>query len=242
MFILGLLLIGLIYRLRVAHISRRLNVGFNERLAERTRVARELHDTFLQTVQGSKMVADHALRDRSDHPRMVKAMEQLSDWLGQATQEGREALNSLRSSVSETNDLVEALRRATETCEVDGGAIPTFSLTGQPKNIHPIVRDEVYRIGYEAIRNACAHSVANNIEVELLYGDDLVIRVKDDGKGMSPQLALEGREGHFGLLGMHERAERIGANLAIDTVTDAGTVLTLIVPGEIAFGTSELPS
>ena len=228
----------LVYRLRVRQVGNALGARFDERLAERTRVAREIHDTFLQTVQGSKMVADHALREPADHSRMVRAMEQLSTWLEQATEEGRAALNSLRASTTERNDLAAAFHRATESCAVDGGAIPTFSVVGQAKDMHPIVRDEIYRIGYEAIRNACVHSVANCIEVKLRYGKDLVFSVKDDGKGIDTATASEGKEGHFGLTGMRERAARIGAKLALDTSAGSGTEITLTVPGGIAYLTS----
>jgi signal transduction histidine kinase/streptogramin lyase len=233
-----LVVVWLLYRLRVAQISHRLNAGFNERLAERTRVARELHDTFLQTVQGSKMVADHALTNPADHTRMVRAMEQLSAWLEQATREGREALNSLRASATERNDLAEALRRATESCVVDGSTTPTFSVAGESRDMHPIVRDEIYRIGYEAIRNACAHSGASRIEVELRYDKDLVVSVTDNGKGIDPVTAADGKEGHFGLKGMRERAGRIGAKLTLDTSLDAGTEVTLMVPGDVAYRSS----
>jgi signal transduction histidine kinase len=234
--IVGLLLVGwLLYRLRLAQLSRQMNARFNERLAERTRVARELHDTFLQTVQGSKMVADHALREPADHARMTRAMEQLSTWLAQATEEGRAALNSLRASTTETNDLAEALRRVTASCGVDGNTTPTFVVVGASRDMHPIVRDEIYRIGYEAIRNACAHSGATRIEVELRYDRDLVIRVKDNGKGIEPAIAAEGKDGHFGLKGMQERTERIGAKMTLDTSAQSGTEITLTVPGDIAF-------
>ena len=110
------LLIGAVHRLRVRQISRVMAARFDERLAERTRVARDLHDTFLQTVQGSRMVADHALKDSADHARMVRAMEQLAVWLARATEEGRAALNSLRASTTGRNDLAEAFRRAIEEC------------------------------------------------------------------------------------------------------------------------------
>jgi signal transduction histidine kinase len=106
--VLAVLLATLAYRLRVRQISRSMNARFEERFAERTRAAREFHDAFLQTVQGSKLVADHALRDTTDHPRMVRAIEQLSVWLARATDEGRVALNSLSASTAEANDLAEA--------------------------------------------------------------------------------------------------------------------------------------
>ena len=232
---LGLLLVFLIYRLRVAQISRMLSARFDERLAERTRVARELHDTLLQTVQGSKMVADHALKNPADQTRMVRAMEQLATWLAQATEEGRAALLSLRASTTEKNDLAEALRRAMDECGRDSSVEISFSINGDARQLHPVVRDEVYRVGYEAIRNACTHSGGGNVDVTLAYAHDLTLRVIDNGTGIEAEVVEKGKEGHFGLRGMRERAERIGAKFNLDTSPNSGTVITLIVPGRIAF-------
>lgn len=235
MITLGIVLVVVIYRLRVAQISRQLAARFDERLAERTRVARELHDTLLQTVQGSKMVADHALKNPADHSRMVKAMEQLATWLAQATQEGRAALLSLRSSTTERNDLAEAFRRAIDECGMASRAEISFSVNGLSKEMHPVVRDEIYRIGYEAIRNACAHSDADQLEVTLDYLHDLTLRISDNGKGIDSEIVDQGKEGHFGLRGMKERAERIGAKFNLISSPASGTTITLVVPGRVAF-------
>lgn len=235
MFALGVLLVGLIYRLRVGQISRQMSARFDERLAERTRVAREIHDTFLQTVQGSKMVADHALKNSADHARMVRAMEQLATWLAQATDEGRAALLSLRASTTEKNDLAEAFRRAINECGIASRAAISFSVNGDSREMHPVVRDEVYRIGYEAIRNSCAHSGGDRMEVTLEYAHDLTLRIGDNGVGIDSVVVEKGKEGHFGLRGMRERAERIGSKFTLASSPDSGTVITLIVPGRIAF-------
>lgn len=235
MIALGLMLVVLIYRLRLAQISRQMSARFDERLAERTRVARELHDTLLQTVQGSKLVADHALENSSDHARTRRALEQLSTWLAQATEEGRAALLSLRASTTEKNDLAGALRRAIEECVRANGTAISFSVNGNAREIHPVVVDEVYRIGYEAIRNACAHSGAGNVTVRLEYGHDLTLRVGDNGAGIESEVIEKGREGHFGLRGMRERAERIGGKFNLVSAAGSGTVITLVVPGRIAF-------
>jgi len=237
MFALGVLLLVLAYRLRVAQISRMLSARFDERLAERTRVARELHDTLLQTVQGSKMVADHALKNSVDHTRMVRAMEQLATWLAQATEEGRAALQSLRASTTEKNDLAEAFQRAIDESRREINAEISFSVSGNPRQVHPVVRDEVYRIGYEAIRNACAHSGAGKLEVRLEYAHDLTLRVSDNGAGIESEVVEQGKEGHFGLRGMRERAERIGAKFTLVSSPNSGTAITLVVPGRIAFRT-----
>jgi signal transduction histidine kinase len=219
----------------VLQVSSALTARFDERLAERTRVAHDLHDTFLQTIQGSKFVADDALESSSDPTRMRRAMEQLSVWLGTATQEGQAALNSLRTTTARTNDLAEALRRATA-----GGLIPTsmavtFSVVGDAREMHPIVRDEIYRIGYEAIRNASTRSGASRLEVELRYARDLNLRVDDNGTGIDPAIADRGQDGQFGLQGMRERAARIGGKLTLRSSSSSGTEIRLMVPGSIIF-------
>jgi signal transduction histidine kinase len=230
-----LAVLGALYQLRLRQVARQFDIRPEERVGERTRIARDLHDTFLQTIQGSKLVADDALELSTDPIRMRRAMGQLSVWLAQAMQEGRAALNSLRTTTTQTNDLAEALRRVTE-----GGVVPsfmavTFSVVGDAREMHPIVRDEIYRIGYEAIRNACAHSEASQLEVDLRYTNNLVLRVNDNGAGIDLAFADGGRDGHFGLQGMRERAARIKGKLTLRSSSNSGTEITLIVPGGIIF-------
>jgi signal transduction histidine kinase/ligand-binding sensor domain-containing protein len=202
----GLLLVWALYRLRVRQIRKSLGARFDERLSERTRMARELHDTFLQTLQGSKLVAEDALEKSSDPVQLRRAMEKLLVWLEQAVREGRTALNSLRTSTTQTNDLAEAFKRAAEETRMQSLMEVSFSVTGDSREIHPVVRDEIYRIGYEAIRNAYTHSKGNCMEVDLRYGRDLSVRVSDNGTGIDPTIAYQGKDGHFGLQGMRERA------------------------------------
>jgi signal transduction histidine kinase/ligand-binding sensor domain-containing protein len=230
-----ILIIWAIYTLRVRQVAHALSVRFDERLAERTRIARDLHDTFLQTVQGSKMVADDALDAPHDAVRMRKALEQLSGWLKQAIDEGRAALNSLRTSATVTNDLADGLRRATEILSESHSMAVAMSVVGDAREMHPIVRDEVYRIGFEAIRNAQVHSRAGSLEVELRYGDNLELRVHDNGVGIDPAVTDHGKNSHFGLQGMRERAARIGGKLTILSSAASGTQVTLIVPGGTTF-------
>ncbi len=165
-------------------IARKIiDLRLEERLNERTRITRELHDTFLQTIQGSKLVADDALEPSADPIRMRRALEQLSVWLARAMQEGRAALKSLRTTTTQTNDLAEALRRVTDDALIPTSMAVTFSVVGDAREMHANVRDEIYRIGYEAIRNACMHSRASQLEVELRYAHDLTLRVSDNGTG-----------------------------------------------------------
>ena len=229
------LIVWVLYRMRVRQVAKAMSVRFDERLSERTRLARDLHDTLLQTIQGGKYVADSALRIADSTNPMRGPVEQLSVWLGQAIEEGRAALNSLRTSTTETNDLADAFRRAIDGCRGQSSMECSFSVLGQVTEMHPIVRDEVYRVGYEAIRNACMHSQATHLSVELTYAEDLILRVQDNGTGIDAAIAGGGREGHFGLQGMRERADRIMAKLTIETSAALGTEMKLVVPGSIIY-------
>ncbi len=162
-------------------------------------------------------------------------MEKLSVWLASAMQEGRAALNSLRRATTQTNDLAEALRRVTEDGLIPRSMAVTFSVVGDAREMHPIVRDEINRIGYEAIRNAGTHSGASRLEVELRYANDLLLRVSDNGTGIDPAIADRGKDGHFGLQGMRERATRIGGKLTLGSSSNSGTEIKLVVPGSIIF-------
>jgi signal transduction histidine kinase len=229
------LIIWTLYQMRLRQVANAMSVRFDERLSERTRIARDLHDTLLQTIQGSKLVADSALKRSADPLRMHGALEQLSTWLGRATEEGRAALNSLRTSTTETNDLAEAFRRSIEECRIHSSMEASFYVVGLVSEMHPIVRDEIYRIGYEAICNASAHSQAAHLQVELTYAEDLILRVRDNGVGIDPAIVDEGKEGHFGLQGMRERARRIMAKLTVETSVESGTEIKLVVPGSIIY-------
>ena len=231
----GMCAMWALYILRVRQIARAMTARFDDRLAERTRVARELHDTLVQTVQGSKLVADHALKNASDYSALMRAMHQIADWLARANEEGRAALNFLRTSATATNDLAEAMRRALDECHAESRAETSFSVIGNARELHPVVRDEIYRIGYEAIRNACKHSNGRHVDAILEYGRDLRLSIADDGVGIDQDTLNHGKNGHFGLRGMRERASRINARLALEGASPSGTVISLVVPGRIAF-------
>jgi signal transduction histidine kinase len=225
----------ILYRVRLHHVAKAIGARFDERLSERTRMARELHDTFLQTIQGSKFVLDVCLKEPPDPEKMHRAMGQVSGWLEQATAEGRAALNSLRSSTTLKNELGPALRRAAESGVVPNGMSISVSVIGDARELHPIVRDELYRIGNEAIQNAKAHSHAGHLGIDLTYGQDVTLRIRDNGVGIDPTYATNGREGHFGLQGMRERAARIGGRLTILSSAESGTDILVIVAGNLSF-------
>ncbi len=233
----GLLAFWAIYRLRIRQIAAEISLRFEERTAERNRLSGELHDTVLQSVQMSKMVADHALNDPSvNTPEGLRnALTTLSTWLSQATTDARAALNSLRTSSTPVEDLAEAFRQAAEQSVVSDQLEVVVSVEGAPREMHSLVRDEVYRIGCEAIRNACLHSGATEVLVKVGYARNLTIRVQDNGKGIDPAVATAGRPGHFGLAGMQERALRIDGQFQILSRAGSGTDIELVIPGKVAY-------
>jgi signal transduction histidine kinase len=219
-------------------IARRIiELRLEERVTERVRIAGELHDTLIQTIHASQFLVGTALMKPDDPMGRQRALETLSKWLQQAVLEGRAALNSLHQSTTERNDLAEAFERAIEDCRSQGDAEVLLSVVGKVKEMHPVVREEIYRIGYEAIRNACAHARASQVHVELRYAQELDLRIRDNGLGIDPGIIERGKEGHFGLQGMHERAARVGGKLTLASNPASGTEVKLVVPGGIVFKT-----
>lgn len=220
-------------------VARRITVlRLDERVSERLRITRELHDTLLQTILGSKMIAIAAVEDAADPLQQRPALERLATTLNQAVEDCRATLNFLRASATARNDLAEAFQQAIDDCRTRTESQVTFSTAGDAREMHPIVRDEIYRIGYEAIRNACAHSRATLVEVELRYAQDLTLCVRDNGTGIDPLVLERGKEEHFGLKGIRERAARINGDLTVASAPGSGTEIRLVVPGGAIFRSS----
>jgi signal transduction histidine kinase len=114
-----------------------------------------------------------------------------------------------------------------------------WDLQGSPRDLHPIVRDELYRIAREALRNAFKHAGASHVEVEISYGERaLRLRIRDDGEGIPAQILEQGRSGHYGLPGMRERARQVGAEFNIWSGDSSGTEIEVSLAGSIAYGAS----
>jgi signal transduction histidine kinase len=177
-----------------------------------------------------------------EHPADAReTLEAAVDQASQAITEGRDAVKGLRASTVEKNDLAMAIRGiAEELASSDTQpSSPAFQVAvqGTPRNLHPILRDEIYRIAAEALRNAFRHAQAHQIEVELRYDEkDFSLRVRDDGRGMNREvLTGDGCEGHYGLHGMRERAKLVGGELAIWSEVDSGTEVELSIPASRAY-------
>jgi signal transduction histidine kinase len=226
-----------LYRLRMRQVTRQLNVRFEERLAERTRIAQELHDTLLQGFLSASMqvhVATDLLPPDAAAKPMLARVQQL---MKQVIEEGRNAVRGLRSSGNPSLDLERAFSGIQqEMGEIAATTDLRITVEGHARPLHPISRDEMYRIGREAVINAFRHARAKNIDVELKYtARHLRLLVRDDGVGIDPKIVTSGRDGHFGLAGMRERADQIGARLQIWSSAATGTEVELYVPGRTAF-------
>lgn len=211
----------------------------NVRLEERTRIAQELHDTLLQSFMGASLqlslFADSLPSDGMVKPKLDRIL-QLMD---QGIEEGRKTIEDLRSSESSISDLVLALSRVDEELAVQSGIDFRVIVNGRERPLQPPVRHEIYRIGREALVNAFRHSKAKRVEFELEYADRaLRMRIRDNGCGIDPQVLRCGRDGHWGLAGMRERAMRIGGVFEIFSGETSGTRVELSVPSKIAFQTT----
>ncbi len=240
-----LALLWTVYQLRVRQLAHQFSTRLEERVSERTRIARDLHDTLLQSFQALLplfQAAIYKLPESAIDAR--KIMEEAVDQASEAITEGRDAVQGLRMSTVEKNDLAVAIRTVGEelaSAETNQSS-PNFNVVveGTSRNLHPILRDEVYRVAAEALRNAFRHASAQNVEVEIRYDEKYFrLRVRDDGKGIGPEVRRGGgREGHFGLHGMTERAKLVGGKLTIWSEVDGGTEIELIIPASRAYGKS----
>jgi ligand-binding sensor domain-containing protein/signal transduction histidine kinase len=223
-------------RLRVVRLTQQLNLRFEERLSERTRIAQELHDTLLQGFVSASMqlqVADHRLPADSPAKAMVGRVLEL---MRQVIDESRNVVRGLRSPKQNLQNLEEAFSQVRQEFPVKPGIEFRIIVEGAPRTLRPIIRDEVYFIGHEALSNAFRHSQASDIEVELEYATGhLRVLIRDNGGGIDPHVLRSGRDGHYGLSGMKARSERIGGHLSVLSRAAAGTEVELVVPGEIAF-------
>jgi signal transduction histidine kinase/ligand-binding sensor domain-containing protein len=229
-------------RLRVRQVRRRLEERMEDRLKERTRIARELHDSLLQGFQGLMFrlqAVRQLLPERAgDAVQSLDSAMQVGD---QAIGEGRDAVENLRSTFFEDQDLATSLSvLGTELgAGIDPLSKPQYRLVveGRRRELTAVVRDEAYRIAREAVCNAYQHAKAGHIETEVAFGDiDLTIRVRDDGIGVDERILARGqRPGHWGLPGMRERSEGLGGHLHVWSEQNAGTEVELRIPARVAY-------
>jgi signal transduction histidine kinase len=239
-----LLLLWVAYLFRVRQLEAQFAVGLEARVDERTRIARDLHDTLLQSFNALLLrlqTVSNVLPAQPDEAkrRIDRAIEQASN----AITEGRDTLNELRSTGSAAIDLDQAISNFAREL-LSGSAselVPDVQVQveGTPIPMNPIVRDEVYRIATEGVRNAIRHAHARQIEVEIRYAEhQLRLRIGDNGTGIDPAiLDHEHKAGHWGLRGMRERAKLVGGTLEVWSQLDVGTEIDLSIPAASVYAT-----
>jgi signal transduction histidine kinase/ligand-binding sensor domain-containing protein len=224
-----------LYWLRLLQLSREFNAQLDGRVEERTRIARDLHDTLLQSFHGL-MLRLQVVDEMLPPGKAKQELEETLETGDQTVVEARNAVHDLRSATANMNDLAGALRALGQELATGNSANIRLMIEGPRRELRPIIRDEIYRIAREALRNAFAHSGAGHIEAEITFGERLFrLQIRDDGAGIPPEVLDGGRSGHFGLAGMRERAKQISSQLTISSVRGAGTEIELSVKGSIAY-------
>ena len=230
-----------LHRMRLHQQALQFKRTLEARVGERTRIARELHDTLLQSFHGI-LLRFHSVSQLLPE-RPVEARHRLDATIEEAAEaitEARDAVQDLRSSTITTNELALSIKALGEELAINEAnpSTPHFAIEvfGASRDLHPIVRDEVFRVASESLRNAFLHAHAQQIAVEVRYEDrGLVLSVRDDGKGIDPQVVLHGQTGHYGLSGMRERAKVVGGKLEVWSEVNVGTEIELSIPAVNAY-------
>jgi signal transduction histidine kinase len=248
---LAVCVLAVAHLLRVRNLNQRLEESLEQRLEdrikERTRIARELHDSMFQGFQGMMFRLEAVRRLLPNRPQ--EAADHLDVAMDRglaAINEGRQAVGELRMPGPVGTDLPQAFADLGSEFEPEiqlpgnyPGAAPEFRVLVQGRAIalKPIVRDEVYRIAREAVRNAFRHARAGLVEVEIVFAEGTFkVRVRDDGVGLDPAVLEHGyRKGHWGLPGMRERAVEFGGELEVWSQRNAGTEIELKIDARIAY-------
>lgn len=233
-----LTLLGLVwglYALRLRQLSDRIHGRLQDRMAERERIARELHDTLLQGIQGLMLRLQSVADQMPPDQRAREDLEQALDRADSVIEEGRDRVKSLRAE--NPGDLPKILAEVANRLELEPAVKVRVVAEGAPRRLHPLVCEEIERIAAEALFNSLRHAQARNVEIGVSYGRRaLGVRFRDDGVGLD-QTVLDsgGREGHFGLKGMNERARKIQAEFEIRSRPGAGAEIALTVPAAVAY-------
>jgi len=217
--------------------TQEYKMRLEERVAERERIARELHDTLLQSVQGLILKLDAITRQIPKEDAAHSAIETILDHADRVLAEARDRVRSLRATPVPVRDLQAAFQEVAEETSKGSGATLKTVVEGTVRSLHPIVLEECFAIGREALINAFRHSAGLRIEVEIAYDPrQFRLRVRDDGHGFDPRIFENGNcADHWGLQGMRERADRIGAQLDLLSTPGSGTEVELTIPADTAY-------
>lgn len=212
-------------------LKSELQVRLEERRKERSRIARELHDTLFQGFFGASYMLQNAAEHLPENSPSRQSVDRALGVVNRMLDETRSALRGLRSSSAYPASLEQSLSSIREEFTHDQKTRFRIFVTGQSRNLHSSVQEQVNAIGREALLNAVRHAGAANIEAEIEYlPRRLRLRVRDNGRGIDPEILRLGRDSHWGLLGMQERAASVGAKLRIWSRPGKGTEVEVSVP------------
>lgn len=228
-----LALVWLAYSMRVRVVAGRIRLRMAERFEERERIARELHDTLLQAIQSLTLRFQLAVDDLPPKEPGRPSLIQAIDTADRVIAEGRDRVHDLRSR--EGGDIEQVVRDLIAQQDFATCVHAGVTIHGTPRAMDPLALDEITRIAGEALFNIRRHAEATRVVAEIRHGPSFVLRIADDGIGIDPELAAKGRQGHFGLAGMRERARKLRGSLSLRPLPDRGTELVLTIPAAIAY-------
>lgn len=233
--LLVLVLIWIAYSLRVRAIANRIRIRTVERVRERERIARELHDTLLQSIQLLTLRFQFAVEELPVRARGRPALEKAIDEADQVIAEGRARVRDLRP-LTNAASAEQMIRNLVDRQGFPPGVAVSITVAGTPRDLDPVVFDEISRIAGEAVFNIWRHAGASHASIEIDYQGGFRLRFADDGTGIDPDiLRAGGKRGHFGIAGMRERAEKLGGIFTIRPLPDGGTEVTVTIPAAIAY-------
>jgi signal transduction histidine kinase/ligand-binding sensor domain-containing protein len=238
--LLALVAVWMLFRLRLRQATEAVRGRLAAQVAERERIARELHDTFLQGLYAVLLRFQTIADQVTENPPVQRMMADALNRADAVLVQGRESLRDLRGDSSSMTTVAEELECFAQGCKIDSEARFNLVNAGETHAFHPVIRDEIIQIGKEAILNAFRHSEASDIHVELCYERTFFsLTVRDDGRGIDPSiLAAGGRTGHWGMLGMRERCRKIGAQFSISSPVPGGTEVKLRIPSTLAYASA----
>jgi signal transduction histidine kinase len=223
--------IRVLYRFRLRQMSARVNLLYNERLAERTRIARDLHDTLLQSLAGVSLQLHGISKTAATAPEKTPSqVDKIRQQVDAAFREARLKVYNLRAPALEGQGLTAALSEFMEGLRLSGTARPLLHVTGEPVACAPEIEEELLRIAQEAANNANRHASAKEIRIELAYrGRSLNLSISDDGRGFHVEEGLA-KDGHWGLRNIRERAAHLAGKCTITSAPGNGTKVEVHVP------------
>lgn len=232
-----LLVLFALHRLHLRQTSNQIRTRLEERNAERERIARELHDTLLQGVMGLVLRFQAVANTMPRESPVSRKLDSALVAADAVVTEARNSVHDLRGA-DDGEDLLTTLKRITADTAFSPPVSVRLLIEGQPRRLHPLVAEEIAKIVKEGLLNIAHHAQASEVEIAVDYASrHLAVRVRDDGVGLPEDVLEQGRKaGHFGLVGMRERAERIGGTLNIISVRGDGVELALLLPGKLAYG------